>query len=372
MTSDIKGLRRRIADLEQQVHQLQTECGHKEADIKELQQQLAKLREAILVYINNRPAHHSDDHTCELCRAIQFYPGESTHTPKEAPDFDAELRRPDFLTERDVAALQELEKGKPAVHGKVLPSRMPGQEVQTKVDAALSSAERKGEDAEDIADSQREKAAGDGISHDQLLRELEATPDKTPGQVAYEAYMATLSKHPMPWQYVGVDQKPAFEAAARAVSGEVEQLRTRLADAERAIAAKDGALHKSLAAVWDGHYGRGVAVGYAQAVDAVVKSALSPQAGAGWLSPDEAKALRERVDEAERTNSRLIEAGANMANKLAAAQQQVEAARKLIGDWRAVSNVMSEADGDGPYRETYRNCARELEAALAATAPKET
>lgn len=43
----------------------------------------------------------------------------------------------------------------------------------------------------------------------------------------------------------------------------------------------------------------------------------------------------------------------------------IEAAlRQLLGDWRASSNVMSEADGDGPYRDTLRTCARQLEDTL--------
>ena len=39
--------------------------------------------------------------------------------------------------------------------------------------------------------------------------------------------------------------------------------------------------------------------------------------------------------------------------------------KKLVDWWRAASNVMSEADGDGPYRDTLRQCANDLDAALA-------
>lgn len=40
---------------------------------------------------------------------------------------------------------------------------------------------------------------------------------------------------------------------------------------------------------------------------------------------------------------------------------QIAKLRELIGWWRAASNVMSEAEGDGPVRSSLRRCAKEVE-----------
>jgi hypothetical protein len=48
-----------------------------------------------------------------------------------------------------------------------------------------------------------------------------------------------------------------------------------------------------------------------------------------------------------------------------------EAMESLAGSWCAAANVMSDADGDGPYRETLKNCAIQIRAALAASERKE-
>lgn len=45
-------------------------------------------------------------------------------------------------------------------------------------------------------------------------------------------------------------------------------------------------------------------------------------------------------------------------------EKQKHAIRQLLGWWRAASNVMSEAEGDGPVRSSLRKCAKDLEDVL--------
>jgi len=64
------------------------------------------------------------------------------------------------------------------------------------------------------------------------------------------------------------------------------------------------------------------------------------------LSPDERNVLTQTIYEppAEPTfNERLV---------------------SLVNSWRAASNIMSEAEGDAPARDSLRQCAKELENVL--------